>query len=88
MLAFETNKLAMLGGDRLLDMTCIRTATDLKYRKSEEENKKKESRVQREIYNLQSTSGGGHVFEEEGFCFYEFWRLGPTRLCHTIDKAG
>ena len=37
----------MLGGDRLLDMSCIRTATDLKYRKStwEEENEKKESRV-------------------------------------------
>jgi len=34
MLALEINKLAMLGGDRLLDMTCIRIATDLKYRKS------------------------------------------------------
>ena len=28
------NKLAILGGDKLLDMSCIRTLTDLKYRKS------------------------------------------------------
>ena len=82
MLAFEINNLAMLGGDRLLDMSCIRTENQ------EEENEKKESRVQHEIYNLQSTSGGGHVFEEEGFCFYESCWLGPTRLCYTVDKAG
>ena len=33
MLPLEINKLAMLGGDRLLDISCIGTATDLKYRK-------------------------------------------------------
>ena len=34
MLAFEINNLAMLGGDRLLDMSCIRTENQ------EEENEK------------------------------------------------
>ena len=40
MLALEINKLAMLGGDRLLDISCIRTATDLKYTKSRSRKKK------------------------------------------------
>ena len=31
---FEINKLAILGGDKLLEMPCTRTATDLKYSKS------------------------------------------------------
>ena len=34
----------MLGGDRLLDISCIRTATDLKYAKSRWRKRDREER--------------------------------------------
>ena len=51
--ALEMNKVAKLGGDKLLDVSCIRTATDLNTENREEENEKIESRVQHDICSHQ-----------------------------------
>ena len=60
MLALEINKLAMLGGDKLLDISCIRTATDLKYRKS---RARKETRRKKVGYSVRFVISKVHQAE-------------------------
>ena len=59
MLTSERNTLRILGGDKLLDMSCITAATDLKFRKSrgkqQEERKYSMRLVVTEVHLAQGT---------------------------------